>query len=272
MAKGISLHIGLNSVNPNSYAGWDGKLNACEADANDMQALVNSRGFKSNKLLTAKATRAAVAAGISDAAKKLVLGDMFLLTYSGHGGQLPDQNGDEIDGKDETWVLYDSEMVDDELYAAWSQFKAGVRILVLSDSCHSGTVVRDVMLRAGPGEFQHSAYRAMPSDIALRTYEANRKFYDPILQNRDLIKAAEAVKASVLLISGCADNQLSSDGTFNGLFTGTLKSVWNGGTFKGSYRQFHKAILQKMPSDQSPELLIIGAANKVFLGSEPFKI
>ena len=87
MAKGISLHIGLNSVNPNSYAGWDGKLNACEADANDMQALVNSRGFKSNKLLTAKATRAAVAAGISDAAKKLVLGDMFLLTYSGHGGQ-----------------------------------------------------------------------------------------------------------------------------------------------------------------------------------------
>ena len=42
------------------------------------------------------------------------------------------------------------------------------------------------------------------------------------------------MKSSVLLISGCQDNQLSQDSTFNG----KLKTVWNGGTFRGSYRRF----------------------------------
>ena len=39
MPQGISLHIGLNSVDPRQYEGWDGQLlTACEADAKDMQA------------------------------------------------------------------------------------------------------------------------------------------------------------------------------------------------------------------------------------------
>ena len=29
--------------------------------------------------------------------------------------------------------------------------------------------------------------------------------------------------------------------------TGTLKTVWNGGTFNGSYRRFQNAIAAKMP-------------------------
>lgn len=80
------------------------------------------------------------------------------------------------------------------------------------------------------------------------------------------------VKASVLLISGCQDNQLSQDGTFNGLFTGTLKTVWNGGTFKGSYRRFHTAIGAKMPPDQSPKLSLVGASNPAFMAARPFTI
>jgi hypothetical protein len=37
MAKGLSLHIGLNRIDPNHYAGWSGTLNACENDARAMQ-------------------------------------------------------------------------------------------------------------------------------------------------------------------------------------------------------------------------------------------
>jgi len=83
-----------------------------------------------------------VIAGLDQAAKDLATGDIFFLTYSGHGGQLPDKNGDEPDGQDETWCLYDGQLVDDELYAKWAKFKPGVRIFVLSDSCHSGSVVK----------------------------------------------------------------------------------------------------------------------------------
>jgi hypothetical protein len=37
MARGISLHIGLNRVDPDHYDGWDGALTACEFDAEDME-------------------------------------------------------------------------------------------------------------------------------------------------------------------------------------------------------------------------------------------
>ena len=57
-----------------------------------------------------------------------------MLSYSGHGGQLPDLNDDEPDQEDETWCLYDGQVVDDELSELYSHFKQGVRILVLSDS------------------------------------------------------------------------------------------------------------------------------------------
>ena len=75
------------------------------------------------------------------AGKTLSSGDFFFLTYSGHGGQVPDVTGEEADKQDETWCLYDGQLIDDELYLELSRFAAGVRILVLSDSCHSGTVV-----------------------------------------------------------------------------------------------------------------------------------
>src|ERR671918_602507 len=51
MSKGISIHIGLNHVDPKHYQGWDGELNACIADAKDMRALAKKKGFAGNALL-----------------------------------------------------------------------------------------------------------------------------------------------------------------------------------------------------------------------------
>jgi hypothetical protein len=272
MAKGIALHIGLNSVDPKHYQGWSGPLTACEADACDMADLADAQGFSAAKLLTRKATRAAVLRAIADAARRLKPGDIFFLTYSGHGGQVPDLNGDEPDGKDETWCLYDGQLIDDELYSSWGAFAAGVRIFLLSDSCHSGTMSKAMHYAAKSREHGSPVYRAMPDEIALRAYQNNKKFYDPILKRRELAKALGSVKASVLLISGCQDNQFSQDGTFNGLFTGTLKAVWNGGTFAGSYRRFHTAIAARMPPDQTPKLSLVGAANAAFVAQRPFTV
>src|SRR4051812_2499849 len=117
MPKGISINIGLNSVDAAEYNGWGGKLNACEADALSMAALAKKAGFETKVILTEEATSANVTAAISDASKQLGSDDILFLTYSGHGGQLPDTNGEETDGKDETWVLYDRQLVDDELYS-----------------------------------------------------------------------------------------------------------------------------------------------------------
>jgi hypothetical protein len=63
---------------------------------------------------------------------------------------------------DETWVCYDRQLIDDQLYELWGKFKASVRILVLSDSCHSGTV--SVRFRTSSPE--RSMLRAMPTSVA----------------------------------------------------------------------------------------------------------
>src|SRR3954451_18518769 len=112
-AKGLSLHTGLNGVSAAAYGGWDGPLAACEFDANDMAAIAKSKGMDSTVLLTKKATRAAALGALKSAAKTLKAGDLLFLTYSGHGGQVPDVNGDEDDKRDETWCLYDGQVIDD---------------------------------------------------------------------------------------------------------------------------------------------------------------
>ena len=78
-AKGLSVHVGLNSVDPKHYEGWSGELMACEFDAADMAAIAKSQGIKPVLLLTKKATRANALAAIRAAAKQLSSGDLFFL-------------------------------------------------------------------------------------------------------------------------------------------------------------------------------------------------
>ncbi len=277
MGRGMSLHIGLNFVDPEHYQ-WDGALAACEYDATDMEALAAGLGYKPRTvLLTKDATSRKVIAGIKKAAKTLVAGDTFLVTYAGHGGQVPDTNGDEAkkdpgergeyaDEYDETWLLYDRELIDDELYALWALFAPKVRIIVLSDSCHSGTITRD-----RPKSIDPLPSRRMPAQRATEVYEAHKKLYDGI-QAKIPSRDAKSIKASVVLISGCQDNQTSGDGDRNGRFTGQLKTVWNNGSFVGPLPHLHKAILTGMPPFQTPNYYTIGARDTTLAKKPAFHI
>lgn len=263
MTRGISVHIGLNSVDPNHYAGWSGPLNACEADAHAIEQVCADLGYQTSKLLTPAATRSAVMDALQGAASSLTAGDHLVLSYSGHGGQVPDGNGDETDGEDETWCLFDGQLVDDELNDALARLPAGVRVLVLSDSCHSGTVVK--MKGAAPRDL--TGYRVMPPEVASATYLRNQQFYDGL--RAKVLKRASDVAASVILMSGCQDNQLSADGTFNGLFTSQLLRVWNRGQYAGDQPGFLRQVRQRMPSDQSPNYFTL-RADPAFEKMRPF--
>jgi hypothetical protein len=267
----------LNRVDPNHYQDangnpWDGALQGCENDARDMLAIARKRGFKSQLLLNEHASAQAVADAIKQAAQQLKKGDILLLTYSGHGGQVPDRNKEEKDQLDETWCLYDRQLIDDELYALWARFAKGVRILMLSDSCHSGTVSRDPMFPTILASANVRA-RLLPADVQARTYKAHKKEYDQIQKDNPAgDKAAAKLGATVVLLSGCQDNQFSSDGDQNGLFTATLLKVWNKGRFKSSLTRFHRNIKQQMPLWQSPNYFVVGSSNPAFESQRPFSI
>ncbi|QHT55668.1 caspase family protein [Cellulomonas sp. H30R-01] len=288
---GYSLHIGLNRVDPDAYGGWDGKLNGCVNDANAMLRLATATGFQPVQLLDAAATSQAVITQIGAYARTAVAGDLVLLTYSGHGGQVADIDGDEPDQQDETWVLFDRQVLDDELRRMYAQFAAGVRVLVISDSCHSGTVIRDVErdavlqqerehdlgletgARGGPPAVLPPAAvaRVMPRGVAEKDDKARRATYE-FVQSLAGATTDEDVAASVLLISGCQDDQYSYDGPVNGEFTGTLLRVWDEGAFAGSYVDLHRKVLDQMPSRQQPNFYPMGTPDDAFLAQQPFAI
>ncbi|CAN5122600.1 hypothetical protein BH20ACI1_BH20ACI1_07650 [soil metagenome] len=163
MAKrGMSIHIGLNNLCATHYSDTGFRfLPSCINDAKYMAELV-SKYFKEpvpfydtvkkqfdkkpNLLLLDENGNTnnllQIMEEIAKGENKLVEGDILLLTYSGHGGQIPSREQPaESDGFDETWCLYDRQFIDEEIFELFTKFEKGVRILVISDSCNNGTVI-----------------------------------------------------------------------------------------------------------------------------------
>src|SRR5436190_7837309 len=109
MSSAMSLHIGLNNVDPAAYGGWDGQLSGCLNDCNDMEAYASAKGFATHSLQDREALSGHAIESIELAVTELQARDIFLLTYSGHGGQVPDPR--EPVGGSETRVLYDRQIV-----------------------------------------------------------------------------------------------------------------------------------------------------------------
>ena len=279
MTRGISIHIGLNSVSTQHYGANVAPLSTCEQDAKDMQSLATAQNFKSSFLLLSEnATRSAVASVIELASQELKSGDTLLLSYSGHGAYVFDTSGDEDDHLDETWCLYDGQFLDDELLKLWTLFEEGVRILVLSDSCHSGTVAK-AFPNAVEKESKLFQKKLLTPKVAQEVYMKNVDYYKNIEEQVGEVSEAD-IKASVKLLAACQDPQVSYTLTFakNSIFTEKLKEIWNHGTFEGDYQTFFERIrdevstLDFLPTVQTPNLLNIGQANEAFDNAKPFSL
>lgn len=270
MAYGISIHIGLNEIDPAHY-GKGRSLKGCVHDANAMLQIAKGRGFDENYLLTDKdGTYKKITTLLKKAARKLNTGDTLFISFAGHGASVWDNNADESDGKDETWCLYDRMILDDELAELWARFKTGVKILMVSDSCHSGSVSRE-MSAGGTVIEEKPVVGGRSLEDGPEIYERNKTMYEATIPKHKNIAKGAGIKATVLLLSGCQDNQTSLDGIKNGFFTDRLLQVYNNGNFKGNYAGLLLKILKLMPSIQTPNYTVIGRRNALFEAAAPFE-
>lgn len=158
---GVSLHVGVDRVDPAHYGG-DLALPSCVNDANEMESIASRLGYDTAVLTNEDATCANIAGFLRNAAINLFAGDALFFTYSGHGGQVPnDSDDDEPDLKDETLVLYDRMLIDDEIFALLGEFREGVRVHMVFDSCHSATAFKQLASpdAADMVDLSHAAFK-----------------------------------------------------------------------------------------------------------------
>lgn len=195
-----ALCIGIN------YIGQRKELRGCANDARAMAAfLTKNHGFEPSNIILltdddrknkrpTKDEMFRAMQWLTDGSQK---DDSLFFHYSGHGGQVKDEGGRELDGMDETIFPLDhaqaGDIIDDDLFKALvAPLPSGCRLTALFDSCHSGTVLDLPYIHSAHGRLRginHISQRAR--------------------------KRGVAPNADVICFSACKDDETAAD-TFTG--------------------------------------------------------
>jgi hypothetical protein len=237
----------------NDYPGTGNDLSGCVNDATDWAAELERRGFEVRTVLDSKATKDAVVAEMREVVAATGPGECGVITYSGHGTWVPDDDGDEPDGRDEALCPYDirtaGPLLDDELFDVFAEQHPRARVVFVSDSCHSGTVAK-----FGPpfGDLSTThRIRFLPPEVFLGEAAL------PRARAVQAIPAAGRSRRSALLLAGCRDTEYCYDASFggrpNGAFTYVALQALRGLGATGTYRQWMAAIRRQLPSQDYPQ-------------------
>jgi hypothetical protein len=221
-------------------------------DAESVAKFFESNKFTEVKKLTDKqATRKAILEAFAYFQNKAESGDMFYFYFSGHGTVFPDNKSEERDeskillaekhpttgkllfpaGKyDQAISPYDhkaktsgkawsNNILDDELYNEFAKFAAKDCFAVLiSDSCHSGTLARNLEGRS---------YRFLAPDEAYAEAKIQPKIFKFTTEETRAVK----LKGNFLALTAAGDNQLAEELCFGsvsgemGIFTYYLLEI-----------------------------------------------
>lgn len=190
-------------------------LAGCVPDATNMQTRCVAKGYwhKTNTIafLDASATKAAVRAHLAALAAKAVAGDTVLYYQSSHGGNHT-ANGELT--KDAYICLHDANYEDYEMAADLMRFAAGVKVVVVLDTCHSAGMFKTMDARRTTADmsFAQRVHQLMVARTALRKGEMSGITADDI----GWIAAADY-------------NQYSWDTAQGGAFTLALLDGWKTG-------------------------------------------
>lgn len=201
----FALLVGIN------YRGTQCQLNGCINDVANMKSFLQDHASitedamvimtEDSKLLPTRKNiidqLQATICNINCLAEQSESSELWV-HYSGHGSNIKDINGDEIDGRDETIVPLDYNtsglITDDLLHNIFSELTPLCRVVCIFDCCHSGTIL----------------------DLKYR--------YDPtgvIVENKE-----SCISSNITMISGCQDVQTSADAWINNTWAGAMTAAF----------------------------------------------
>lgn len=188
-----ALCVGIN------YVGTEYALSGCVNDAENIKKHLTDTydSCKDVVILTdegtddteRKPTRANILAKLDWLVSGLKPGENVFFSYSGHGGQIRDTNGDEVTGLDGCLFPMNGEqpeiITDDEVRAHLvNKIPEGCKCFIVVDACHSGTMV-DMRYRWDGDAFGNVRYTE------------DKKY--------------AKTRGKVIFLSGCKDDQYSMD-------------------------------------------------------------
>ncbi len=275
-SNAVSLHIGINNVSNDYYASNVPPLFACVKDMETMTTFARELGYETHQLRNQEATRDNIKNHIRDLGNKLEDGDILMITYAGHGAQLKDQGShdSEEDGYDESWVTYDGFLLDDEIFNTLAEIRPSIRVLLISDSCHSQTMSRNATLTNGDVLEQqavrerHIGLRQVTQILALHneTPGSLRKKYAP--------QTRSDYRVYVKNLSACLADETAKEENSGGYFTNTLISEFrnlNKGTTV-NYEQLIENVKKRLIGIQEPNISNSHRLSPDFDGQFPFDV
>ena len=187
-----------------------------------------------------------------------VPGDTLVVQYSGHGSFVPDENGDEPDGTDECLCPADigrGYITDDELFELFSAAANGVQIVLIADSCHSGTITRFAPITTPPTvAATHAPQRQVRFLPPAAFLDENAWRAWPETKFAAGERSGQARGADVVRMSGRrVQLRWFFLGRPNGVFSYVALEALKSLPETATYKQWHDAIRRKLPSRQYPQ-------------------
>lgn len=229
------------------YSGKENDLAVCKADARAFAKL-----FGGPVIADRKVTRTNFVSSVKKWAASVPVWkgpiDYGFASFSGHGTFLPDDNGDEADGRDECLVMADLRTVrDDEFKQLLDARRASARLVIVTDSCFSGTVYRRLHIEHEPLRARYLA----PANIGRNDYKLRKRATEKT-----------AALTNVVHFAACSDFEFAYEGEHNGVLTGALVEAYDPQMQIGEWFNAAAKIVAKSGYPQHPQINCSASALK----------